>query len=50
MDSDDDEDDLKMTPEDKPEDDQNVENLQEVIEAKSRQNYDPEEKIFNYGP
>ena len=49
LDSDDDEDDLKMTPEDNPEDDQRLEELQEIIEAKSRQYFDPEEKVFNYG-
>ena len=36
-------------PEDNPEDDQRIEELQEIIEAKSHQYYDPEEKVFNYG-
>ena len=49
LDSDDDEDDMKMTSEDNPEDDQNFEELQEIIEAKSRQYYDPESKTFDYG-
>ena len=42
---DDDEDDLKMTEEE----DLANKNLQEEYEAKSRQYYDPEKKIFNYG-
>ena len=41
----DDEDDHKMTEED----DQASKELQEEIEAKSRQYYDPEKKLFNYG-
>ena len=57
LDSDDDEDDLQMTSEDDlkmtseddmkmtPEDDQ-IEEMQEMIEAKSRHYYDPEEKIY----
>ena len=49
LDSDDDEDDLKMTPENNPEDDQMLEELQEIVEAKSRQYFDLEEKVFNYG-
>ena len=38
------EDDMKMTS-----DDDKLEEMQEIIEAKSRQYYDPEEKVFNYG-
>ena len=48
LDSDDDEDDLTMT-EDDLEDDQKFVEMEEIIEAKSRQFFDPEEKIFNYG-
>ena len=42
----DEEDDLKMTMENNPDEE---DDLQEEIEAKSRQFYDPEGKIFNYG-
>ena len=45
LDSEEDEDDLGLNEEDDMEDDQ----LQEIAEAKSRQYYDPEAKIFNYG-
>ena len=42
-----DEEELKMTKEDEMKDEDDLKH--EEIEAKSRQFYDPEEKIFNYG-